>query len=433
MILIQKIYSLNINRIIILFFFLSSYLCSAQTGIWEELRPTNSPSPRLAFGMAEIGEGKVLIFGGNDADRIFDETWIYDFQTNTWSEIQNDIHPNKRYDHRLARITKNKVLLFGGWDPKNLIDGDYKGDTWIFDLETLSWSEIKSLTKPSARISFGLAQLSDGKVILVGGDTVEANYANDTWIYDLEDNKWIQIYIDIFSAPPKCEGATIAQIDTNKILFYGGWQYNLLDETWLFDYIESKWIKIIPKSNSIPVAGSSMANIRKNEVVFWGGEINSGGNYNEMWLFNFINSTWMKIQTNIKPDGRYLHEIVNFGNNKILLFGGLNNEENRWHNDTWIFTLQPNDYKDDEIIYSEDYSKSYLVSYDNKLKIKLNKSGKLNFTLFDIYGKIISEKENVVEDSLYFDIDISSISNGLYFLVIKFNLKNEIIKILINR
>ncbi len=131
----------------LLFFISIIFYSNAQTGIWEELKPTNSPSPRWSFGMAEIGEEKVILFGGKNDKMIFDETWIYDFQLNSWSEIQNDIHPSRRIGHQIARISKNKVLLFGG-ESFESNNSEIINDTWVFDLGTLTWTDMKPSMPP---------------------------------------------------------------------------------------------------------------------------------------------------------------------------------------------------------------------------------------------------------------------------------------------
>ncbi|MFA6569761.1 MAG: kelch repeat-containing protein [Bacteroidota bacterium] len=403
--------------------------CPAQSGVWEELKPTNSPLPRLAFGMAEIGDGKVLIFGGEDNTKKQDETWIYDYNENTWTQINNDIHPDKRYNLIMARITKNKVLMFGGWNPSGLIEAGYYNDTWLFDLETLQWTEVKPEIKPSPRRSFGLAQLMDGKVLLFGGDTVAANYANDTWLFDIDSNNWQRIPNGISTRPPECEAGMMAQIDTGKILYYGGFYSKRLDETWLFDYNVKKWIKIEPKLKSVPIAGSSMAGIRKNEVVFWGGDLDSYGHYDELWLFDLIDSSWKNIQTNIKPDGRYAHQIVNFDENMIFLFGGLNNQKNRWHNDTWLFTLKT-DYVNDNV--SGGKKKNNLYVTNNFIRLNVNYAGLVNYKIYDIYGRTVKESNKELIDE-YFTINLSDLTNGLYFLNVQMNKKTEIFKLLIDK
>ena len=176
--------------------------------------------------MAEIGEGKVLIFGG-DTNKTIDETWIFDFKNNNWTQINSDNHPSRRYNHRMARITKNKVMMFGGmWVSST--DLYFYSDTWIFDLETMSWTEMKPSNPPPGREDFAMAQLTENKALVFSGmrgDTL-GNYDSydDTWIYDLRKNAWTRMSIMYtYKRPNQTEGALMAQIDTGKVLYYGGW------------------------------------------------------------------------------------------------------------------------------------------------------------------------------------------------------------------
>ncbi len=178
-----------------------------------------------------------------------------------------------------------------------------------------------------------------------------------------------------------------------------------------------------------------MANIRKNEVVFWGGDHDSYGHYDEMWLFNLVDSSWQNIQTTIKPDGRYAHGIVNFGENRIFLFGGADGKEGILYNDSWLFTLQPNEYIEEYYSSSGNFN-SYIISdNENKLKIKSYNVGKLDNQLYDIFGKKLLEKEDVIVDgdNTIINIDVSGLSNGLYFLLTHQNNYVEVAKVLISR
>ncbi|MFA6571588.1 MAG: kelch repeat-containing protein [Bacteroidota bacterium] len=424
----------------ILALLLIATVCPAQTGVWQELKPQNSPPARHSFGMAEIGEGKAIIFGGDNGHNVLDETWIYDINENTWTEIKCDKHPAARSDLMMSRITKNKVLLYGGW-----IDGShYFSDTWIFDLETLTWTEFTFNTLPlisvEGRRNTGFAQLSDNKVILFGGETVGANYANDIWVFDLNDTSWSYVNTDINSRPIKCSNLLMAQIDTGKVLIYGGWHYDILDQTWLFDYNLKKWIRITPENSPPPNKSSSMAKIGKNQVVFWGGDPNGWGQYNELWLFDLKDSLWKKIETSIKPDGRRFHRIVNIKNNKILLFGGLNAHESIYHNDSWLLSFESNDIIDN-LSKDTNIQNSFLIQND-KAHIHTNLIGFCNYKLYDIYGKVLKECSQAgaweqeragawEQESSSFDIDATDLSNGVYFLVVQGRNKREVFRLMI--
>ena len=382
--------------------------------------------------MAEIGEGKVLLFGGSGVTSYLDDTWIYDYQENNWTQINNPIHPIGRDHLSMARITKNKVLLFGGQGDVWPFD-----DTWIFDLETLKWTEIKPLNKPSARYKPLLSQLSNNKVVLVGGVSISIDlYENDTWVFDFDNLNWEKIPLDFYDTKtPKSEGAAIAQIDSGKVVFFGGWDCGGLDNTYLFNENTEKWKYLKPKDKPPAIHSSSMANIRKNQIVLWGGNPAEGYidsiaynmNYDQLWLYNLNDSNWIHVKTPIHPKGRCYHNIVNLGENRILLFGG-------GYNDTWVFTLEPNAVLDNQI--ADLINQNSFLIQNNKVHITTNLIGICNYKLYDIYGKVLKEYSQagaLEQESSYIDFDASDISNGVYFLVVQGQQKKEIIRLMVAR
>jgi hypothetical protein len=86
----------------------------------------------------------VLLFGGYDGD--FDgETWVYDLSENTWTQKFPSASPSVRYSHALASLEGDQVLLFGGnqWD-------EYVNDTWVY-------GDIGDSTPPEAIADLSIA------------------------------------------------------------------------------------------------------------------------------------------------------------------------------------------------------------------------------------------------------------------------------------
>lgn len=110
-------------------FTISSY---SQYGHWEKLNPAVSPPVRVGFGMANLKDNIVMIFGGDGEKSFLDDTWIFDLTKNTWVEVKSTVHPSKRYLPAMAKIADGKVLLFSGDAGVNQTN-----DTWLFDYNTL--------------------------------------------------------------------------------------------------------------------------------------------------------------------------------------------------------------------------------------------------------------------------------------------------------
>src|SRR5690606_16545527 len=94
-----------------------SFTVSARTtpNAWRQLEPASPPSPRFNTGLAATDDGRVLLFGGRGADgaRTAD-TWVYDVEAGEWTEMLPAIAPSARDAHGMAYVGGGIVVLFGG-------------------------------------------------------------------------------------------------------------------------------------------------------------------------------------------------------------------------------------------------------------------------------------------------------------------------------
>jgi N-acetylneuraminic acid mutarotase len=75
------------------------------------------------------------------------DTWAYDYNTNTWKEMAKG--PPKHLGARLAYDSESgRIILFGGSD---IATWRYINDTWSYDFNTDTWTEMKPATSPPGR------------------------------------------------------------------------------------------------------------------------------------------------------------------------------------------------------------------------------------------------------------------------------------------
>ena len=80
----------------------------------------------------------------------------------------------------------DKILLFGGLRGLNPI----LNDTWVYDLSENKWTNKTPNNHPGARYEHAMASIwGTDKVVLMGGRN-DGNVFYDTWIYDLSNNTW---------------------------------------------------------------------------------------------------------------------------------------------------------------------------------------------------------------------------------------------------
>src|SRR3989440_12002406 len=131
----------------------------------------------------------VILFGGlslvGNVSILLGDTWAYDLNANTWTNLNPGNAPRVRYIHALAYDSESdRVILFGGaYGSGNATF--LLNDTWAYDFNTNTWTNMNPANAPPARYGHAMAYDSrSDRVILSGG------FYNDTWPYDSNTNTW---------------------------------------------------------------------------------------------------------------------------------------------------------------------------------------------------------------------------------------------------
>jgi len=358
--------------------------------------------------MSSIGENKVIIFGGADKDgKVLGDTWIYDLKSNTWTELKLSNSPSPRELMNLAVLDSHKVVLFGGrnFDSKTIYE-----DTWLFDLDSLKWTEMHTKNHPLKMYDYSITSFENGKVCLYGGtDTTKYMFPNDTWVYDYSINNWTMVLFH----ENYFQNSEIAKIRTGILLKYGGDSlgFNSQRTSIYFTGLKNSWKELSYHGNPIKTYRCSIEQIETNIVLLFGWAGNQDLQ-NETWIFNILDTSWKKIEIETKPSERYLHRLSKISDRQILLFAGYNAIP--IINDTWLFTLDADDVSEQqspsELKLSPNPTTDFLEITVGAKDIRLEQ----NIEIFSVLGKtVLNVRAKGPSPQL---IDVSSLSPGLYFL-----------------
>ncbi len=97
-----------------------------------------APTRRLGHRMAYAGGTRVLLFGGRNSDTPTSSTvarpWLFDATTGAWTDIaQPGAQPDGRQSFGMAFLGGGRVVLFGGYFyPTATIDERIRSDTWLY-------------------------------------------------------------------------------------------------------------------------------------------------------------------------------------------------------------------------------------------------------------------------------------------------------------
>ncbi len=255
-------------------------------GTWTELEPSGTvPPARAAQAMAyDPISDRLFMFGGYDGTSYYADTWTYDPVRKAWSSVTSTgSTPQARYGHSLVYDPgSEKIILFGGFDGMRQYN-----DTWAYDPVTSAWTDLRPAgIAPQARDSQAMAYDSQNKVIVLFGGWNDTSTFDDTWTYDPAGNAWTSCELD---GPPPAGRALHQMVydpDIGKlVLFGGGNSSSTFNDTWLLDLDEGIWAPAVVNGElPSPRAGHSMLYDQlAHQVLFFGGTNGIGGYLNDMW------------------------------------------------------------------------------------------------------------------------------------------------------
>lgn len=133
---------------------------------------------------------------------------------------------------------------------------------------------------------------------------------------------------------PRNQPVIVFNSSENAIFLFGGYcslEKTRLNDLWSFN--GKAWKRLAPRHSPKPRSGHQMIyDELNNRIVLFGGKNNDNELLNDTWVFK--QNQWRKL-TISSPPPRQSHRLVYLDDGRILLFGGSNQESSL--NDTWIF------------------------------------------------------------------------------------------------
>ena len=193
-----------------------------------------------------LRNGSVLIAGGTDGrNKALASAEIYDPAANRWRSAAS--MTTARLDHTATLLPSGKVLVVGGL--LGPVPFGSLATAELYDPTTDRWSAVAPMFVPRARHTATL--LSDGRVLVVGGIALAVTESGlfpslptDPEIYDPKVNRWS-------ATAPMGEsrlGQTATRLTDGRVLIAGGQDSGdaILKSTEIYNPTDDRWISAAP-------------------------------------------------------------------------------------------------------------------------------------------------------------------------------------------
>ncbi len=269
------------------------------TNTWENKTPITSPGRRNGHSMAYDSESdRCILYGGLKtyynpplSGVGWNDTWSYDYNSNSWVEMNPEEYPSTRICAAMSYDSESdRMVLFGGWSE----DRTDIGETWIYNFNDNSWKMQTPESSPSGRYRPAMAYDSESDLVILFGGMSETTAISDTWVYDYNSNTWTNM--NPSTAPPARILAAMAYDKSiDRIIFFGGTNVAktlFYTDTWAYDYNSNTWIELTHITYPSGRCYINMAyDEESNRSILFGGETNNNIRSNETWAYEYGNFT----------------------------------------------------------------------------------------------------------------------------------------------
>ena len=255
------------------------------------------PSPRCDHSMVyDSAHDRVILFGGYNDTKRFDDTWVYNYTDNSWTNMTNPSGemPSPRNSHSMVYDSAHdRVILFGGWD------SGYNDETWVYNYTDNTWTNKTnpSVDKPISRsLHFMVYDSMNDRTILFGGyNGLISKTFDDTWVYNYADNSWTNVTVSMGAKPSPRDSFSMVYDSTNdRTILFGGYNDPIsitFDDTWVYNYAKNSWTNVTINMGAKPISRDSLSMVydsaHNRTILFGGYNFISDYYFCDTWLYYF--------------------------------------------------------------------------------------------------------------------------------------------------
>ncbi|KAF3786496.1 Adagio protein 1 [Nymphaea thermarum] len=199
------------------------------------------------------------------------------------------------------------------------------------ELTTLEAAAWRKLTVGGAvepfRCNFSACAVGN-RLVLFGGEGVNMQPMNDTFVLDLNSSSPEWRHVKVSSPPPGRWGHTVSCLNGSWLVVFGGCgRQGLLNDVFVLDLDAQHptWREVSVSGPPLPRSWHSSCTLDGTKLVVSGGCADSGVLLSDTFLLDLTmeKPIWREIPATWSPPSRLGHSLSVYDGRKILMFGGL--------------------------------------------------------------------------------------------------------------
>ncbi|KAG8479593.1 hypothetical protein CXB51_029366 [Gossypium anomalum] len=303
------------------------------------------PKARYQHGAAVVQE-KMYIYGGNHNGRYLGDLHfqavtgklgsisVLDFRSWTWSKVgtkavesPSPVNLAPCAGHSLIPWG-NKLLSIAGHmkDPSETIQ------VKAFDLQTGTWSMLKTYGKPPVSRGGQSVNLVGTTLVIFGGQGANRTLLNDLYILDLETMTWDEIDATGVAPSPRSDHAAAVHAERYLLVFGGSSHATFFNDLHVLNLQTMEWSKPAQLGElPTPRAGHAGVTIGENWFIAGGGDNRSGASKTIVLnMSSFVWSVVTSVEGTVPLASEGLSLVVSSlkGDDILVSFGGYNGRYN---------------------------------------------------------------------------------------------------------
>ncbi|KAK1440483.1 hypothetical protein QVD17_06310 [Tagetes erecta] len=291
------------------------------------------PKPRYEHAAAVVDD-KMYIFGGNHNGRYLNDLQTLDLRSWTWSKVEaksnseDPVRVTPCAGHSLIPWEGNKLISIAGHSK----DASEVISVKAFDLQTYTWSTIKTYGKPPVSRGGQSVTLVGATLVIFGGQDGNRTLLNDLHILDLETMTWDEIDTIGVSPSPRSDHAAAVHAERYLLIFGGGTHATCFNDLHVLDLKTMEWSRPSQQGEiPSPRAGHAGVTVGESWFIAGGGDNKSG--VSETVVLNMSTLSWSVVTTvqgraPLASEGLSLVLSSYNGEDILVSFGGYNGKYN---------------------------------------------------------------------------------------------------------